>query len=129
MREFTVGRSAQADVTIANDTVSGIHLKVVVQPGRITLVDLGSTNGTKLKRGSEVNLAPQVAHEVRADDTIILGHYTVPILTLVNQFNQGGGGVAHGNSSNDTSAKTNEKRQKPGISRYIRHDDGTFEEN
>lgn len=129
MREFTVGRSAQADVTIADETVSGVHLKVLVQPGRITVVDLGSTNGTKVKRGGEVKLDPQVAHDVRAEEEVILGHYTVSILTLVNQFNQGGGCVSKDTNNSQTSPKTNEKRQKPGISRYIRHDDGTFEEN
>ena len=129
MREFTVGRSAQADVTIADETVSGIHLKVLVQPGRITVVDLGSTNGTKVKRGAEVRLEAQVAHDVRADEEIILGHYTVSILTLVNQFNQGGSSTSKETGTGQISPKTNEKRQKPGISRYIRHDDGTFEEN
>lgn len=43
-----VGRSRTADVTIDDDSVSGLHFDLRLTPRGIEVVDLGSTNGTSL---------------------------------------------------------------------------------
>ena len=71
----TYGRSDEADVTVANDTVSSLHCEVTVAGGTFTLTDLNSTNGTfvngkritnsALKSGDRVHLGT-AAFEFRA---------------------------------------------------------------
>jgi two-component system, cell cycle response regulator len=47
MRETTVvGRSSKADIHIDQDAISRNHAKVTASGGRVTIKDLGSTNGT-----------------------------------------------------------------------------------
>lgn len=47
MRENTVvGRSSKADIHIDQDAISRSHAKVTATGGRVTIKDLGSTNGT-----------------------------------------------------------------------------------
>ena len=47
MRESTVvGRSSKADIHIDQDAISRSHAKVTASGGRVTIKDLGSTNGT-----------------------------------------------------------------------------------
>lgn len=41
-----LGRDAQADVLIEDPYVSDMHVRLVAKDGRLTLHDLGSTNGT-----------------------------------------------------------------------------------
>ncbi|MCC6446697.1 MAG: FHA domain-containing protein [Armatimonadetes bacterium] len=55
----TVGRE-DADVLLADRTVSRQHARLVVEGGQVALEDLGSTNG------SQVGGQPVPAHEVRA---------------------------------------------------------------
>lgn len=43
---FTVGRSSDADLTLADDKVSGSHLRVSRTAAGFQIADLGSTNGT-----------------------------------------------------------------------------------
>lgn len=45
-REYTVGRSAHADIVLADPSVSGHHAKLVPHGDAFALSDLGSTNGT-----------------------------------------------------------------------------------
>lgn len=45
--QYTVGRAGTADVTVADGTASGVHVRVAAGPdGTVTATDLGSTNGT-----------------------------------------------------------------------------------
>ena len=46
VKRTTYGRSKDADVTVANDTVSARHCELTQVDGRFTLKDLNSTNGT-----------------------------------------------------------------------------------
>ncbi|MFE1753504.1 FHA domain-containing protein [Streptomyces anandii] len=47
--QITVGRSADADVPLDDPDVSRVHCAVTVDPdGRVSVSDLGSTNGTEL---------------------------------------------------------------------------------
>jgi hypothetical protein len=44
--ETTIGRHDTNDIPIPEQTVTGKHAKIVLENGTLTLVDLGSTNGT-----------------------------------------------------------------------------------
>jgi hypothetical protein len=45
---FTIGRQQDCDFYIADMTVSRMHARLVKEPGGWTLIDLGSTNGTRI---------------------------------------------------------------------------------
>jgi hypothetical protein len=45
-KETTIGRHDSNDIPIPEQTVTGKHAKIVLENGILTLVDLGSTNGT-----------------------------------------------------------------------------------
>jgi pSer/pThr/pTyr-binding forkhead associated (FHA) protein len=67
----TFGRRADNDVVLSGDAfVSGAHARIVYENGAFLLVDLGSTNGTRL-RGRR--LAPQSPEPLTEGDTIHLG--------------------------------------------------------
>ncbi|MET8247199.1 FHA domain-containing protein [Streptomyces sp. NPDC005202] len=56
--QITVGRSADADVPLDDPDVSRLHCAVTVAPdGRVSVADLGSTNGTVLD-GTRVGIRP-----------------------------------------------------------------------
>jgi pSer/pThr/pTyr-binding forkhead associated (FHA) protein len=46
---MVVGRSADCDLVLADPTVSKHHLELRAQGTDVVLVDLGSTNGTRVK--------------------------------------------------------------------------------
>ncbi|WP_189134925.1 FtsK/SpoIIIE domain-containing protein [Wenjunlia tyrosinilytica] len=46
--QVRIGRSAEADVPLDDPDVSRLHTAVTVEAGQVTVVDLGSTNGTTL---------------------------------------------------------------------------------
>ncbi|MFJ3496544.1 FHA domain-containing protein [Streptomyces sp. NPDC086091] len=57
--QVRVGRSADADVPLDDPDVSRLHCAVTLSPdGRVTVADLGSTNGTVLD-GARVGTRPQ----------------------------------------------------------------------
>lgn len=57
-----IGRSAEADVPLDDPDVSRLHCEVTVrEDGRVTVADLGSTNGTSLD-GAEVRDRPVLLH-------------------------------------------------------------------
>lgn len=45
---FSIGRHQDCDFYIADMTVSRMHARLVKEPGGWTLIDLGSTNGTRI---------------------------------------------------------------------------------
>lgn len=47
-----IGRSAEADIPLDDPDVSRLHTSVTVEAGRVTVADLGSTNGTELDGAS-----------------------------------------------------------------------------
>jgi pSer/pThr/pTyr-binding forkhead associated (FHA) protein len=50
--ETFIGRSSQNQVSIEDASISGRHCSIVRHEQKFTLVDLGSTNGTRLNGGS-----------------------------------------------------------------------------
>ncbi len=67
--ETTVGRHPDDDIFLDDVTVSRGHVRVVASSGRLTVEDLGSTNGTYVngERVEKVDLA--------AGDELIIGKY------------------------------------------------------
>jgi pSer/pThr/pTyr-binding forkhead associated (FHA) protein len=59
--ELTIGRSKDNAIVLDNPTVSGHHCKIVSREGRYVLMDLESTNGTRLnaKEVTEAKLRPK----------------------------------------------------------------------
>jgi pSer/pThr/pTyr-binding forkhead associated (FHA) protein len=66
--EYVIGRAPDANIQVADDTVSHHHAKIVVTSGRTTVQDLGSLNGSKL---GDVTLRGTVI--VTPGDHVVLG--------------------------------------------------------
>jgi pSer/pThr/pTyr-binding forkhead associated (FHA) protein len=75
-KQIVIGRSSELDMVLVEDMVSRKHAKITVQPGRITIEDLGSTNGTFVN-GEKVKQA-----QLKEGDRILIG---TSILKLVQQ--------------------------------------------
>lgn len=66
--ETSIGRHDSNDISIPEQTVTGKHAKLVFEDGKLTLVDLGSTNGTF------VNGARIRSQELKSGDRFRLGN-------------------------------------------------------
>ncbi|MCX6368540.1 MAG: FHA domain-containing protein [Armatimonadetes bacterium] len=67
----TVGRKAGNDIVISTDSfVSGSHAKLVFESGRYSVIDIGSTNGTRLNGRK---LTANVPEALASGDTIQFG--------------------------------------------------------
>lgn len=80
-KQVVIGRSSELDMVLVEDMVSRKHAKISVAEGRITIEDLGSTNGTFVN-GEKVKQA-----RLKEGDRILIG---TSILKLVQQ---GAGGA------------------------------------
>src|SRR5438067_7970086 len=72
--ELVIGRSSDLDMVLIEDMVSRKHAKLILQPGSISIADLGSTNGTFVN-GEKVKKA-----QLKEGDRILIG---TSILKLV----------------------------------------------
>jgi hypothetical protein len=72
--ELLIGRAADLDMVLVEDMVSRKHAKLVTQAGAVTLIDLGSTNGTFVN-GEKIRRA-----ELKRNDRVLIG---TSILKLV----------------------------------------------
>lgn len=70
----TLGRRPYNDIVIDNLAVSGEHALLQMSDGRVTLEDLGSTNGT------HVNGKPVASQLLANDDLIEIGKYKIRFL-------------------------------------------------
>jgi predicted component of type VI protein secretion system len=71
-----VGRLAENEIQIDDDSISGQHAEVIVSGSTITIKDLGSTNGTNIN-GQEV--AEGSEQSVDSNSAIIFGSVTATI--------------------------------------------------
>jgi pSer/pThr/pTyr-binding forkhead associated (FHA) protein len=69
----TLGRGAQADVQVADDSVSGVHCRLEFAQGTWRITDLHSTNGTAV---DGARLAPEVATPLPYGAAVRLGGVT-----------------------------------------------------
>lgn len=87
-----VGRSAEADVLVDDPDVSRLHSVVTVAPGRVTVADAGSTNGTTVNGVAvgdrPVPLAPGALLRVGESTLIAQLPETTGSLTVASQFAQ-----------------------------------------
>lgn len=75
-KQVIVGRSSELDMVLVEDMVSRKHAKITLTSGRITIEDLGSTNGTfvngekvktsRLKEGDRILIGTSILKLVRA---------------------------------------------------------------
>ena len=75
-KEILIGRSSELDMVLVEDMVSRKHAKIALQEGKVTISDLGSTNGTFVN-GEKVKQA-----RLKEGDRILIG---TSILKLVIQ--------------------------------------------
>ncbi|MBZ4418223.1 FHA domain-containing protein [Myxococcus sp. RHSTA-1-4] len=75
-KQVVIGRSSELDMVLVEDMVSRKHAKIVFSDGKITIEDLGSTNGTFVN-GEKVKQA-----RLKEGDRILIG---TSILKLVHQ--------------------------------------------
>src|SRR4051812_40016581 len=73
--ELLIGRAADLDMVLVEDMVSRKHAKLVAAAGVVTLIDLGSTNGTFVN-GEKIRRA-----ELKRNDRVLIG---TSILKLVS---------------------------------------------
>ncbi len=52
-----IGRDANCDFSIEEDTVSSTHCEIIVAEGGVTVRDCGSTNGTRINNGDPIKEA------------------------------------------------------------------------
>jgi pSer/pThr/pTyr-binding forkhead associated (FHA) protein len=75
-KQIVIGRSSELDMVLVEDMVSRKHAKITVQNGKITIEDLGSTNGTFVN-GEKIKQA-----RLKEGDRILIG---TSILKLIHQ--------------------------------------------
>ncbi|WP_224247959.1 FHA domain-containing protein [Hyalangium gracile] len=76
-REIFVGRSKKCHLVLKDDTVSGVHCRLVAIEGAVIVLDEGSTNGTWLNE--ELVTQPTV---MTADDELRVGPYLLRVQSL-----------------------------------------------
>src|SRR5688572_30730066 len=79
-KQIVIGRSSELDMVLVEDMVSRKHAKITIAQGKITIEDLGSTNGTFVN-GEKIKQA-----RLKEGDRILIG---TSILKLVNQGSAG----------------------------------------
>lgn len=75
-KQLIIGRSSELDIVLVEDMVSRKHAKITLQNGKITIEDLGSTNGTFVN-GEKVK-----SQRLKEGDRILVG---TSILKLIKQ--------------------------------------------
>ncbi len=77
-RDITVGRSSDAEMVLVEDMVSRYHSRISSRSGVLTIVDLGSTNGTFVN-GERVGKNPV---ELKEGDRILIGTSVLKIIAI-----------------------------------------------
>src|SRR5713226_4518493 len=77
-KQIVIGRSGELDMVLVEDMVSRKHAKINTNAGKITIEDLGSTNGTfvngekvkhaRLKEGDRILIGTSILRLVHQDD-------------------------------------------------------------
>ncbi|MBN1206643.1 MAG: FHA domain-containing protein [Myxococcaceae bacterium] len=83
-REVFVGRSKKCQLMLRDETVSGIHCRLIAIEGGTLVMDEGSTNGTWVN--GELVTQPVM---VTMDDELRIGPYVLMVHSLVGGANSG----------------------------------------
>lgn len=88
--EVTIGRASSNDVTLQDPqrVVSSRHAEIRRKANACVLVDMGSTNGTRM---NEQSLVPQREYPLQEGDRIVIGDFTILFSVQAQQTN----GTAH----------------------------------
>jgi pSer/pThr/pTyr-binding forkhead associated (FHA) protein len=79
LQAIRIGALPDNDVVLDRPVISGHHAVLWIEQGRMTIEDLGSTNGTSVgPRRRRVGRA-----RVRAGDTLYFGSYAIPVARLL----------------------------------------------
>jgi pSer/pThr/pTyr-binding forkhead associated (FHA) protein len=80
-KEIVIGRSSELDMVLVEDMVSRKHAKITVASGKVTIQDLGSTNGTfvngekikqaRLKEGDRILIGTSILKLVASDPSVV----------------------------------------------------------
>ena len=83
-RELYIGRSASTQFQLRDDTVSGIHCRLVAVEGGVIVLDEGSTNGTWVN-------GERIEHPtlITSDDSLVIGPYVLSVLSLIGRGTTG----------------------------------------
>jgi phage tail-like protein len=73
---FDLGRSAKNDVTLPHPLVSRHHARLLVEGDRVSLIDLGSSNGTFV---GEIHLSPNEPYTLPYGKPFRIGPYTLRV--------------------------------------------------
>ncbi|HEY5677342.1 MAG TPA: DUF4388 domain-containing protein [Myxococcales bacterium] len=101
--EVVIGRSSELDLVLIEDMVSRKHAKLTLQPGQVTISDLGSTNGTFVN-GEKVKRA-----RLKEGDRILIG---TSILKLVGVTRQAGAPAIDARAAQQNLERTAEAQEK-----------------
>ena len=77
--EITIGRGNNNDIQIDNLGVSNAHAKIIKYPDAYTVIDLNSTNGTRINGGARITQPTPLypGQALMLGDTIILSYEVV----------------------------------------------------
>lgn len=73
---FVLGRDASADIQLSDESVSSVHLKILLKNSHIFIVDLQSSNGTKV---NSINIAANDEVRLRVGDNLALGNISLQL--------------------------------------------------
>ncbi len=80
---FTIGRSPDCDVVLADESVSRRHAELLVmETGELFLIDCGSTHGTSLSHRGETRRINQ--EFVHPEATVLFGELSLPVRDLLD---------------------------------------------
>ena len=69
--EYKIGRrEGENDIVVADSYCSGRHAELIVEHDKLTVTDLGSTNGTQV---NGVALQPNSPQEIKSGDVLLIG--------------------------------------------------------
>lgn len=76
-----IGRGVDNDINVADSFVSGKHCQIIIEDdGEVTLVDVGSKNGTYVN-GNKIHGATKLSRT----DVVRIGNTTIPWTTYINR--------------------------------------------
>lgn len=81
---ISIGRSKDNMICIRGEKISRCHCRITLQDNGLFLQDLGTANGTKIRRGlfRKIVLAPNQMEEIFDGDKIIIESYRMRIAVI-----------------------------------------------